>query len=408
MNSLSWFVGLRYTLARKQSHLVAFISRISTLGMVLAVSLLITVMSVMNGFDRELRESILAIVPHATLTGFGPVENWQEMVEAAREYPGVAEAAPFSYMQSLMMNRSAVKAVLLYGIDPDYETAHSMLRKLLPAQALEALQQPNTLILGQRLAEKLGAAAGQPVKVIIPASDSTALPQIDYFTVVALLDSGTELDEKLAITHRRNLALLTGKPADSVDGIRIAVDDLFQARGIASDLSGLLSLYYVKDWSRTHGNLYQAVQMSRKLVLLLVFIIIAVAAFNVVSTLVLAVNDKAADIAILRTMGCNNRQILAIFIVQGMVIGVVGVAIGVLLGVLLSLVLSDGVHALEQLIGYQFLRTEVYPVDHLPTDIRALDVLVVALVALLLSILATLFPAWQASRIDPARVLRYE
>ncbi len=408
MNGFSLLVGLRYTLSRKQSHLVAFISRVSTLGMVLAVSVLITVVSVMNGFDRELREKILAIVPHATLMGFDATPDWKRYIDISLRHPGVVDAAPFSYLQGLVMHKSAVKPVFFYGIDPDFEKEGSILLKMMGRDLLYSIKQDKSLILGKKLADKLKINVGDTLKVIVPAVDSAELPTIDQFQVNGFLDSGTELDEKIILMHRSGIALLNGKPADSVDGIRISVDDLFAAGKIATELSELTHLYQVKDWSRTHGNLYQAVQMSRKMVLLLVFIIIAVAAFNVVSTLILAVNDKAADIAILRTMGATRHQILGIFIIQGAVIGVVGVVIGVIVGIIFSVAVSDGVTWLEHFIGYQFLKTDVYPIDHLPSDIRGVDVIIVALIALFLSIFATIIPALQASKMEPAKVLRYE
>ncbi len=408
MNSLSLFIGLRYTLSRKQSHLVAFISRISTIGMVLAVSVLITVVSVMNGFDRELRERILAIVPHAMLTQTNQTTEWRELVDLAKSHPGVVDATPISYVQSLVMHKSSVRAAFLYGIDPLYEPEDSIMKRLLGGEVFSQLNHKKTAVIGIKLATKLQIEKGDNLKIIVPAKNRTELPVIDHFIVQGFLDSGTEIDEKIILTHRANVALLNKKPVDSVDGIRLYVDDLFAARSIAQELRELTGLYDVQDWSARHGNLYYAVQMSRKLVSLLVFFIIAVAAFNVVSTLVLAVNDKASDIAVLKTMGCSNQQILGIFIVQGSVIGLVGVTVGIVLGIVFSLIVSDGVVWLEQLIGYQFLNTDVYPIDHLPSDIRSMDIVMVASIALLLSILATIIPAWQASKVDPAEVLRYE
>jgi lipoprotein-releasing system permease protein len=408
MNGFSFFIGLRYTLSRKQSHLVAFISRVSTLGMVLAVSILITVLSVMNGFDRELRERILAIVPHATLTGFDATTDWRRYVDMALEQDGVVDAMPFSYLQGLVTHGAAVKPVFFYGIDPVFEKENSILSKLMGQDLLHTLTADKKIILGKKLADKLKVNVNDIIQVIVPSVDHTELPVMDYFTAIGFLDSGTELDEKIILTHRSNIAQLNNKPIDSVDGIRIVVDDLFAARIIASGVSQATHLYQVRDWSSTHGNLYQAVQMSRKMVLLLVFIIIAVAAFNVVSTLVLAVNDKARDIAILRTMGASHKQVLSIFIVQGAVIGLIGVVIGVFCGVLFSYFVSDGIKWLEHVLHYQFLKTDVYPVDHLPSDIRLKDISIVAIVAFLLSVFATIIPAWQAGKVDPAKVLRYE
>ncbi|CAA0122727.1 Lipoprotein-releasing system transmembrane protein LolE [BD1-7 clade bacterium] len=408
MNSLSLFIGFRYTLSRRQSHLVAFISRVSTAGMVLAVAVLITVTSVMNGFDRELRERILAIVPHATVQGYKPITDWQDKVQIAQAHEGVEEAVPFSIMQGLLMSGGKVKSAIVYGVDDELEPKHSVLYQTLGGDALKTLSQAKTLVLGARLAVALSVGIGDSVNLVLPPQTRGALPKTDTFTVTALVNSGTELDEKLVLMHRRSIAAFRRQPAESVDGIRLYMTDLFDARNIANQVSEMTSLYYVSDWTRTHGNLYQAVQMSRKLVLLMVFIIVAVAAFNVVSTLVLAVNDKASDIAILRTLGCNNRQILNIFVVQGVVIGITGVALGVLFGVLSSLLVSDGVVLLESLTGIQFLDTRVYPVDHLPSAIHLSDVITICVVALGLSLVASVLPAWQAIRLHPATVLRYE
>ena len=407
MNGFSFLVGLRYTLSRKQSHLVAFISRVSTIGMVLAVSVLILVMSVMNGFDKELRERILAIVPHATLTGFSPTTDWRHYLDIAKHHPGVVDATPFSYLQGMVMRHGAVKPVFVYGIDPDFEKQHSILRTLMGDNLMNTLASGKSLVMGIKLAQKLKISKGDGVKLIVPSAN-TDMPVIEEFKVTGFLSSGTELDEKILVTHRHNVALLKGLPLDAVDGIRISVNDLFAASMIANSLTEKIGFYRVRDWTRTQGNLYQAVQMSRNMVMLLVFIIIAVAAFNVVSTLVLAVNDKAGDIAILRTMGASRQQILGIFIVQGSIIGFLGVSIGATIGVVLSLFVSNGIHYLEQLIHYQFLRTDVYPIDHLPSDVRWADVLIVAAVAQVLSIFATIIPALQASRVEPAKVLRYE
>ena len=408
MHRLSFFIGLRYTFSRKQSHLVAFISRVSTAGLVLAVALLITVASVMNGFDKALRENILAIVPHATLTGFQQTSDWPDMLETAKDFPGVVAATPYSHLQALLMHGQSVKAVLIYGLDESYEPENSILRRLISTPVLQQLKQKNTLVLGGKLAQKLQLNVGSHVRLIVPQQNNRAVPRTEIFTVIGLLNSGSELDEKIALAHINTLAAVKSQDAHAVDGIRLYVDDLFQSKKIAAEISRVLPLYYVRDWSQTHGNLFQAVQMSRKLVLLLVLIIIAVASFNVVSTLVIAVNDKAGDIAILKTLGCSQQQILAIFVVQGFIIGVVGVSLGVVLGIAFSLMVSDGVQWLEQVFNYQFLQTDVYLIDHLPADIRLQDVGIIAAIALFLSVSATIFPALQASRIQPAQILRYE
>ena len=402
----SFFVGLRYTLSRKRSHLVSFISGISMLGMVLAVSVLITVVSVMNGFDRELRERILAIVPHLILFAPQPTTEWEEPLRIAQNYPGVVAAVPISYAESLVVHGSAIKPALLYGIDPAREPGSSLLLRLLDGSAREGLGDAGTVVLGRKLARKMGVTTGDAVQLLIPQEEGISASA--YWKVVGLFDSRTELDEKLVLTHRKTLAQLKGNDQESVDGIRLYLEDLFSARIVAAELGDLTGFYDTRDWMRSNGNLYHAVQTSRKLVFLLVLIIIAVAVFNVVSTLVLAVNDKSADIAMLRTMGCSRKQVLGIFLVQGSVIGIAGVVVGVVLGVLLSLVVSDGVSWIEQVSGYRFLETDVYPIDHLPSDLRMADVAKIAGISVLLSLVASVIPAWRASRIEPAEVLRYE
>lgn len=408
MKDLSLYIAARYTLSPRKSHLLAFISRISTIGLVLAVSVLITVLSVMNGFDKELRERILSLIPHATLQGQTSLADFRPYVELAESFSGVTDAAPYSFLQSLAIHSERIRPSLMYGIDPDYEGENSVLRRIAGDAAFTQLLNPKTVLIGKGLAEKLQISEGDALRIIVPASHQQQLPSADFFTVVGILYTGTELDQKLLISHRSQLALLVGNPSDSVDGIRIQVDDLFAARGIAMQLGEVSGLHQVRDWSRTHGNLYQAIQMSRKMVVLLVLIIIAVASFNVVSTLVLAVNDKSRDIAILRTMGCTNRQVLMVFMWQGLLIGLMGISLGVVTGSLLSLFVSDVVSLIEQLAGIRFLHSDVYPVDHLPSQLQLKDVLIVASSALLLSVLASLFPAWKASKINPAQVLRHD
>lgn len=408
MKSLSLYIAARYTLARGKSHLLAFISRVSIIGLVLAVSILITVLSVMNGFDNALRDRILALVPHASLASYGPIEDWQAMVEVAQDFPGVAHAEPFVYLPVLTVHGKTVSSALLYGIDADYQAEKSILKELLGDALLRQLQTPKTVVMGKGLAESLALDIGDSVRVIVPANQQQEVPAVDYFNLIGLIHSGTELDQKLLLSHRQSVAMLANRPIDSVDGIRLQVDDLFYARSIAYELASVIDLHRVQDWSRTHGNLYQAIQVSRKMVVLLVLIIIAVAAFNVISTLVLAVNDKARDIAILRTMGADNRQILTVFIWQGLIIGLLGVGMGVLLGVLLSVFIGDVLLIIESFSNSQLLSSHIYPVDHLPSDVQWQDIVMVSLVALCLSVLASLFPAWQAMRMQPAKILRHD
>lgn len=408
MKSLSYFIASRYTLARGKSYLLAFISRVSIIGLVLAVSVLITVLSVMNGFDKALKEQILAFMPHATLSDYGPVTNWQEKVNQAQTFAAVSHAEPFSFSQALVSQADHVQAAWIYGIDADYQAENSVLLNRLGKETLKQLEQGKQIIIGKNLAEKLQLTTGDSLRVLIASADGKSLPHADFFQIAAVLHTGTELDQRLLLLDRKQLASLNQRPINSVDGVRIQVHDLFAARPIAYYLAEELDLPRVQDWSQTHGNLYQAIQMSRKMVVLLVLIIIGVAAFNVVSTLVLAVNDKSSDIAILRTMGASNKQIMRLFIWQGSMIGAIGVFWGVLIGVGLSLTVGDLLQLLESLLQTEILSSNIYPVDYLPSEVQISDVLIVASSAFLLSICASLFPAWQASKLDPANVLRYE
>lgn len=408
MSPLSYFIASRYTLARGKSYLLAFISRVSIIGLSLAVCVLITVLSVMNGFDKALKEQILAFMPHATLSAYAPISDWQSKVEQAQSQDFISSAEPFSFSQALVSQADSVQAAWIYGIDADYQPTDSLLLKTVGMATLKQLEQGKNAILGKNLADKLQLKQGDSMRLLIASNDGKSLPYADFFRIVEVLHTGTELDQRLVLLDRQQLALLAGRPANTVDGIRIQVYNLFEARPIAYFLAEQLDLPRVQDWSQTHGNLYQAIQMSRKMVVMLVLIIIAVAAFNVASTLVLAVNDKSSDIAILRTMGASRRQIVRLFIWQGSMIGGIGVFWGVLFGVALSLTAGDILKLIESLSGSEVLSSNIYPVDYLPSDIQVLDVIIVAASAFLLSIAASLFPAWQASRLDPATVLRYE
>lgn len=409
---LTAFIGVRYVGARRRSQLVSFLSLVSMAGLVLAVSLLITVLSVMNGFDRELRERILAVVPKATLNGQEPLLDWRWLVEEAERHPEVVAAAPFVHLQAMINFRGKVEPALLYGIEPSLEVRVSPIQKYLknPEALMSLSPGARTLLLGGNLARRLGVSAGDAVTLVVPEARATGervAPRLQRYEVAGIFVTGTELDNALGLMHLADAGPLAGY-GEGVQGIRLEVRDLFQAGRVAQELQAVLPGLEARDWTRTHGNLYQAVQMSKRLVSLLLVIIIAVAAFNVVSTLVMVVMDKQADIAILRTLGASPGQIQRIFMVQGTCIGLVGTLLGLLLGVLLSAVVGDVVAWIEQLSGVKFLKPDVYPVSYLPSDLRWTDVGLVCGSALAMSFLATLYPAWRAARVQPAEALRYE
>jgi lipoprotein-releasing system permease protein len=404
-------VGLRYAGNAQRGALVAFISRVSSAGLVLGVALLVLVLSVMNGFERELRERILSLVPHVTLQPLDPVSDWHGLVEAVEAHPETVAAAPYVDLQGLLMHRGAVVPALVHGIDPQAEQRISALEHYLTDGTLQALAgESHGVLLSHSLATRLDVAMGETLLLLAPDVNARGqvMPRMQRVRVVGLFATGTEVDNTLALTGLALAAGLRGAPG-TVQGVRLQVRDLFAAPRVQREIvQGLGIEIHALDWTRTHGNLYEAIRLSRNLVGVLLFLIIAVAVFNVVSTLFLIVKDKEGDIAILRTLGASPAAIMAVFVVQGTLIGLVGALCGGAIGAGLSLVVTDAVAALESLLGVQFLDAEVYPVSYLPADLQAADVLSVCGVALAMSLVATLYPAWRASRMQPAEVLRYE
>lgn len=404
-------IGLRYAGSSNRGALVAFISRVSMLGLVLGVALLIVALSVMNGFERELRERILSLVPHVSLQPVVPLRDWQGMSAAVQAHPDVLAAAPYVDLQGLLMYRTRVVPVMLHGVDPAAEARISTIGSYLQSGQLDSLGgTADRIIVSESLARRLGATVGDGVLVLVPDTNAQGqvLPRATRVTLAGVYRTGTEVDTMLVLTGLHTAMRLRGMP-DVVQGIRFQVRDLFQAPRVAREVvQGLGIAVHALDWTQTHGNLYEAIRLSRNMVGILLFLIIAVAVFNVVSTLFLIVKDKEGDIAILRTLGASPAAIMAVFIVQGSLIGLVGTAIGGCVGVLLSLGVTEAVAGIEQLLGVQFLKAEVYPVSYLPSALAWRDVALVCSVALVMSFVATLYPSWRAARMRPAEVLRYE
>ncbi|CAH0172344.1 lipoprotein-releasing ABC transporter permease subunit [Pseudomonas mediterranea] len=409
------FIGTRYTRAKRRNHFVSFISLTSIIGLALGVVVMIVVLSVMNGFDHEMRTRVLGMVPHATVESGEAISDWPSLAAKVKQNPQVLAVAPFTQMQGLLTNDGKVSKVLLNGIDPGLERQVSIIDNFMQQGRLDDLAPGSFgIVIGDKAATKLGVAIGDKLTFVAPEVTVTpggVFPRMKRFTVVGIFHVGAgELDGYLGVTNLQDLARLHRWKPDQVQGLRLKFDDLFQAPRAAWAIAQQLGedRYYARDWTRTHGNLYQAIRMEKAMIGLLLLLIVAVAAFNIISTLVMVVNDKKGDIAILRTLGATPGQIMRIFMVQGTVIGVIGTLVGALVGMFAALNVSAAIAALEGLIGHKFLNADVYFIDYLPSQLQADDVLMVCGAALILSFLATLYPAWRAARTQPAEALRYE
>ncbi|MCG5531376.1 lipoprotein-releasing ABC transporter permease subunit [Halorhodospira halochloris] len=407
------FIGLRYTRARRRTHFVSFITFTSMIGIALGVAALITVISVMNGFERELRERILGMISHAEIHGErGEIDDWRDVVERAQGHPRVLGAAPFIDGEVMVTRGGNVSGTILRGVDPQLEPEVSqVLNKLV---AGEGKLEPGEygIVLGSALARELRAQVGDRITVITPearVSVAGVTPRMRRFTVTGIFEVGMhEYDRTLSLAHLEDVARIK-QMGDKAGGIRLKLDDMMAAPWLAQDVAHALPGYYrVIDWTRQHANFFRAVQTEKTVMFVILALIVAVAAFNIVSTLVMVVRDKQADIAILRTLGLSPRSVMAVFIVQGAIIGVVGTALGVAGGVALALNVENIVPAVESLLNFEFLPADVYYISDLPSELRGSDVGRITALAAVLSLLATIYPAWRAARTEPAEALRYE
>lgn len=381
-------------------------------GLVIGVALLITVLSVMNGFDRELRQRILGMVPHAVIKPYTDMRNWQAVEKQVVAHPKVLAAAPFVNAQGMVTKNGAVHGIQLNGILPEEELKVSIIANHMIQGSLDDLLPGEFgMVVGELLARQLQLSLGDKVTVVLPEASLTpagVFPRLKRFTVVGIFRVGADLDSTLTMIHMEDAAKIL-RLEDSVHGLRLKMENLLDAPRVSREIAANLDAgFYSVDWTRTHGNLFQAIRMEKTMIGLLLMVIVAVAAFNIISTLVMVVTDKKSDIAILRTMGATPKAIMSIFIVQGAYIGVVGTFIGTTLGVLLSLNVSEIIHAIENLMQTQFLNPDVYFISDLPSQLRMEDVVIVTGSALAMSLLATLYPAWRASKVQPAEALRYE
>lgn len=408
------FIGLRYTRAKRRTGFISFITLTSVSGIALGVAALITVLSVMNGFEAELRDRILGMTSHASITGVdGQLREWQTLESTLRTEKRVTGWAPYVEGQAMINSDRRVSGTLLRGILPAYEPRVSEVATRLVSGSLSALKAGEFgIILGAELAEHLGVIPGDKVTVITPqvtATPAGILPRLKRFTVVGAFHVGMfEYDRNLALINLDDAARLFAME-DAISGVRLKVDDVFFARQIAREIGPHLpGQYMITDWTQAHSNFFKAIQTEKRVMFIILLLIVAVAAFNIVSTLVMVVTDKRPDIAILRTQGMRPASVMGIFVVLGTIIGLFGTIIGGLGGILLALNVETVVPAIEKLFGVHFLSADVYYISELPSKLIWADVYRITGVAFLLSILATLYPAWQASRIKPAEELRYE
>ncbi|HHJ15308.1 MAG TPA: lipoprotein-releasing ABC transporter permease subunit [Gammaproteobacteria bacterium] len=411
---LALYIGLRYTGAQRRNHFISFISMISMIGIGLGVAALITVLSVMNGFEQELRTRILGMASHASISAYQqPLADWEQAAELAMQNPQVVGVAPYVRGEIMLTRGKKVSGALVRGILPDREPAVSTVGEHMQRGRLADLQPGEyRIILGSALASSLGARVGDQVTMVTPQanfSPAGVLPRLRRFRVTGIFDVGMyEYDRGVALVHLEDAARLF-KLGDGVTGIRLRLEDLFQAPRVARELAAQLGgALRVEDWTRQHANFFRAVQTEKRVMFVILTLIVAVAAFNIVSTLVMVVTDKRADIAILRTLGATPGVILRIFMIQGALIGLLGTALGVVGGVALALNVETIVPAIEKAFHVQFMPADVYYISDLPSKLNWPDVWQIGVVAFLLSFVATLYPAWRASRTQPAEALRYE
>jgi lipoprotein-releasing system permease protein len=411
---LALFIGTRYTRAKRRNHFISFISLTSMVGMALGVMAMIVVLSVMNGLQEEMRSRILGMVSHATLTvSAGPLPDWRALAQQAMDNPQVRAAAPYTELQGMLSRKGSMQPVLITAILPGEEEKVSIIAGHMQQGSLNDLVPGEFgMLVGEVTARRFGLKVGDKISLVVPEAGSGALgitPRIQRFNVAGIFKVGAELDGSLAFMHIADAAQMKRWNPGEVQGVRLAVDDLFQAQRIVSQVLGTLGDgYLAADWTRSHGSLFQAMQMEKTMIGLLLLLIIAVAAFNIIATLIMVVAEKRTDIAILRTLGVTPLQVMGIFMVQGTVIGVVGVLAGGILGVLLALNLTPLISALEELVGQRVFSADLYYISYLPSSLQLGDVVRICAAGLLLSFLATLFPAWRAAQTPPAESLRYE
>jgi len=408
---LPFYIGLRYTWAKRRNTFISFVSLFAFIGMALGVFALIVVLSVMNGFDRELKDRILRVIPHGFIQTEEPLKDWRSVADRVLSRADVVGAAPFVAGHGLLTYDGSVHGLEIQGIDPEAEQSVSVVHQHMLVGDLDDLRPGEYhIVLGSLLARYMGVTLGDKVQVTLPDVSVTPagiFPRTKRFTVVGVFEVGAQLDQSLALLHFEDAQKLLRRQG-GVDGLRLRFADIYSAPRKLSEIEKDLGPEYItKDWSETQGNLFQAIQMEKAVVGLMLGIVIAVAAFNIITSLIMMITEKRADIAVLRTMGLSAAGVVGIFMVQGTVIGIVGIVIGAVLGILVALNLATMVTAVEEFLGAQIFDPTVYFVTTMPSQLMLSDVIWVCSGAALISFLVTCYPAWRASQIAPAEALRY-
>ena len=410
------FVGLRYTRAKRKNHFISFISLTSMVGIALGVAALIIVLSVMNGFQAELRNRILGVASHIEITeNNNKLTHWQALAAQAEAQPNVQASAPYVMAQGMLSNGQAVQGALVRGVLPSEEDRVADLGKSMQSgQLSELVSGEFNIILGTDLAYNLGVSVGDKVVLMAPQGQFTptgVIPRLKQFRVVGLFQIGMyEYDAGLALIHIEDAAKLY-RMGEQVSGLRLKINDLFDAPTMTAELNKSLQplgAYYITDWTQQHANFFKAIQLEKRVMFIILTLIVAVAAFNIVSTLVMAVTDKRADIAIMRTLGASPQSIMQIFIIQGALIGIIGTFFGAILGIVIALNIDTIIPFIENLFQIQFLAKDVYYISELPSKLECNDTITIIVTSVVLSLIATLYPSYKASKINPVEALRYE
>lgn len=409
---------MRYVRSRQKKGFSSFISASSTIGIAIGVMVLIVVLSAMNGFERALATHLLSIVPHGEVVAVNaPINQWRENVAKIERNSNVVAAAPFIKTQAMMQKSAALKGVEIRGVDVTLEQRVSAISRYMIAGDWQDLALENGVVIGAGIARKLSAKVGDKVQLLLPPVDATDLqgrkvkqqfpvPMTQQAIIVGVFKFGGTIDDTQAFINLEKAGQLLGYKADEVQGIRLKVNDVFIAPQVVRDVAFNFDFYvYILDWTRSHGHLFNDIQLVRLVMFIVLVLVIAVASFNIVSTLIMAVNEKKSDIAILKTMGARSSTIMTSFMFQGLMNGIVGCALGASLGILVSLNLTDIIRGIEAMLSVEFLSADVYFIDYLPTLLRQQDVINTVVTALIMSLLATIYPAWRATKVEPAQVL---